>query len=55
MNNIAINVIEEEFKRPKESVSYQYVRGLINMAYFLNHIGGDERASLMKRAEQFAK
>lgn len=53
--NKAINIIEEEFKRPKESVSYQYVRGLINMAYLLNRINGDERTYLMKKAEQFVK
>lgn len=55
MNNIATNVIEDEFKRPKKYVSYQYVRGLTDMAYYLNHISGDERASLIKRAEQFIK
>lgn len=53
--NKAISIIEEELKRPKESVSYQYIRGLINMAYLLNHINGDERMYLMKKAEQFIK
>lgn len=55
MREIAIHYIEDEFKRPKESVSYQYVRGLINMAYFLGHISGDDRSDLMSRAEKFIK
>lgn len=53
MNIDVIGIIENELKRPKEFINYEYIRGLINMAYFLNYINGDTRASLLIKASQF--
>ena len=53
MENKAVKIIYDEMNRPKKSVSYQYIRGLINMAYMLNKIDGQTRSDLMKEAENF--
>lgn len=53
MDNKAVKMIYDEMNRPKKSVSYQYIRGLINMAYMLNKIDGQTRSDMMKKAEKF--
>ena len=50
---IAQDVIRQELALPKGTGNYQYIRGLINMAYQLDYISGSERHSLMIDAEKF--
>lgn len=50
---IVQDVIRQQLELPKGTGSYQYIRGLINMAYYLDYIDNSERQSLMTEAEKF--